>query len=105
MHNILLGCINEHSESILQLFDLESLMFFLAQIDKVAKEKGTQVISHFLHQAEVEKVIKDLQTSVSLTEVQQTQADYICEEIANFGFYYQTYCHFVCSTIYRQVAG
>lgn len=41
VHNILLACINEHSESILQLFDLESLMFFLGQIDKVAKEKGT----------------------------------------------------------------
>jgi hypothetical protein len=41
VHNILLACISEHSESILQLFDLESLMFFLGQIDKVAKEKGT----------------------------------------------------------------
>jgi hypothetical protein len=41
VHNILLGCINEHSESILQLFDLESLIFFIQQIDKVAKEKGT----------------------------------------------------------------
>lgn len=41
VHHILLECISDYNESILQLFDLESLMVFLAQIDSVAKEKGT----------------------------------------------------------------
>ena len=102
MHHILLECISDYSESILQLFDLESLMVFLTQIDSVAKEKGTQVIEHFLHTNNVDQFVNDLVNSVTLTTVQQTQADYLCEEIANFSFYYQTYCHFVCTTIYKQ---
>jgi hypothetical protein len=28
----------------------------------------------------------------------------MCEEIANFSFYYHTYCHFVCTAIYKQVS-
>lgn len=49
IHHVLLECISQYSGSILQLFDLESLLVFLHQIDKVAKEKGTQVIMHFLN--------------------------------------------------------
>ena len=41
IYQVLLECINQYYESILQLFDLESLIVFLRQIDKVAKEKGT----------------------------------------------------------------
>lgn len=68
----------------------------------MAKEKGTQVIEHFLHTNGVDDFVRDIHSSVSLTTVQQTTADYLCEEIANFSFYYQTYCHFVCTTIYKQ---
>ena len=49
IHHVLLECISQYSESILQLFDLDSLMVFLEQIDKFAKEKGTQVIQHFIN--------------------------------------------------------
>jgi len=48
IHQVILECINQYCESILQLFDLNSLLAFLRHIDKVAKEKGTQVIQHFL---------------------------------------------------------
>ena len=44
IHQVLMECIYQYSEQFLQLFDLESLLVFLRQIDKVAKEKGTQVI-------------------------------------------------------------
>ena len=57
MHHCLLACISDHSETILQLFDLESFMIFLSEIDKVAKEKGTQVIEHFKHVNKLDKLI------------------------------------------------
>ena len=41
LHQVILECINQYCESILQLFDLNSLLAFLRHIDKVAKEKGT----------------------------------------------------------------
>lgn len=54
INQVILECINQYAESILQLFDLNSLIAFLRHIDKVAKEKGTQVIQHFLITSSVE---------------------------------------------------
>jgi len=67
VHHCLLACISDHSENILQLFDLESLMVFMKEIDKVAKEKGTQVIEHFKNANKVDSLILDLNNSVSLS--------------------------------------
>lgn len=69
VHHCLLACISDHSETILQLFDLDALTVFLKEIDKVAKEKGTQVIEHFRHANKVDQMVRDLGLSVSLTSV------------------------------------
>ena len=44
MSQIILECIEAHSETILQIFDFNSLLIFLRQLDQLFKEKGTQII-------------------------------------------------------------
>lgn len=86
---MLLECINQYCESILQLFDLESLLVFLRQIDKVAKEKGTQVITHFIMQNELEQKVSELTSAqLPLTDIQQQLCDQLCEEISTFSLVY-----------------
>lgn len=46
---MLIECIEKYSSSILQIFDFESVIEFLKNIDKIAKEKATQVIQHFIN--------------------------------------------------------
>lgn len=87
----------------MQLFDLNSLLAFLRHIDKVAKEKGTQVIQHFLITNNVEQIFAEVTNAdLPLDELKQQQCDYLCEEISNFSFLYQTYNHFICHMVHRQ---
>ena len=103
INQVILECINQYCESILQLFDLNSLIAFLRHIDKVAKEKGTQVIQHFLITNQVEQTFTELiNADLPLDELKQQQCDYLCEEISNFSFLYQTYNHFICHLVHRQ---
>jgi hypothetical protein len=51
---VLIDCIEDYGESILTLFGIDSLIVFLQQIDKVSKEKGMQIIEHFLHNTQLE---------------------------------------------------
>ena len=46
---VLNECIEDYGDSISNLFGIDSLIVFLTQIDLTAKEKGTQIIEHFLH--------------------------------------------------------
>lgn len=73
------------------------MLIFLKLIDKVMKEKGTQIMQHFLHTHEVERCLK---TKKFDTE----KVDYLCEESSNFSYLYHTYSNFVVSLIYRQQA-
>ena len=93
---ILLECVSTYSESILQIFDFEALVCFLKQIDKVMKEKGTQIIYHFLHTYHVDSLLQG--------KLDSSKIDYVCEEVSNFSYLFHTYCNFVASLIYRQQA-
>ena len=108
----MIECIHNYSDSILQLFDLDSLFAFLLQIDKVAKEKGTQVIQHFINSKKLEQVVADVNTatdpstanpysSVPLSDSLETQADYLCEEISNFSYLFRTYYNFISSVVFK----
>ena len=50
----MIDCIEDYGESILTLFGVDSQLMFLSQIDKISKEKGTQIIEHFLHNTELD---------------------------------------------------
>jgi len=52
---VLIECIEDYGESITNLFGLDSLILFLSQIDRHSKEKGTQIIEHFMHNTNLEK--------------------------------------------------
>ena len=41
------------------------------------------------------------QASLPLGELKQQQCDYLCEEISNFSYLYQTYFHFVCHLVHK----
>jgi hypothetical protein len=55
---VLIDCVDDYGESIASLFGLPSLVLFLAQIDKISKEKGIQIIEHFLHNTSLLKIEK-----------------------------------------------
>lgn len=57
---MLIECIEDYGESITNLFGLDSLILFLSQIDRHSKEKGTQIIEHFMHNTNLEKYQTDV---------------------------------------------
>ena len=102
IHTILFECVTDYSENIVQLFDFESLLAFLGQIDQVAKEKGTQVIQHFLNVHQVENLLASVQGRTDLDEIIIDQVNFVCEEISNFSYIHQNYCMFVSNLVSKQ---
>lgn len=49
IQKVFIGCIEKYSRSILQIFDFESVLEFIKNINNIAKEKGTQVVEQFIH--------------------------------------------------------
>lgn len=70
-------------------------MIFIKQVDKVMKQRGTQILQHFLNSHKVEDCVQGDGFD---------KADYLCEEMSNFSYLYMTYYHFIISLIYRQQA-
>ncbi|CDW72213.1 UNKNOWN [Stylonychia lemnae] len=124
VQRILIDCMENYSASIIQLFDFESLMEFVKNIDNLAKEKvinqviqylqGTQLIQHFINQSKLEKFIilsdnflseQGNSSFSSLSEDQEIQLDSICEEIIRFSQYYQTYCIYILQLIQKFTGG
>jgi hypothetical protein len=54
---VLIDAIDSYASSIYQIFDFESVIEFVKNIDQIAKEKATQVIEHFMNQNRVEKYV------------------------------------------------
>eukprot|EP00347_Sterkiella_histriomuscorum_P010672 403375368 len=93
IQRILVDCMENYASSIIQLFDHESLIEFIKNIDKIAKEKATQVIQHFINQSKLEN------------EDQEIQLDQICEEIIRFSQYYQSYVIYIMQLIMKSTSG
>ena len=43
-----------------------------------------------------------INAELPLDELKQQQCNYLCEEISNFSYLYQTYNHYICHLIHRQ---
>jgi len=54
LQRILINCLEDYGESIVSLFGFNHLLMFLKQIDKVSKERGTQIIEHFCVNTEID---------------------------------------------------
>lgn len=104
---ILIACIEDYGESITNLFGIDSLLLFIDQIDKVSKEKGTQIIEHFLHNSQLDHfhnlLSRQHQTDFQLLPDQEFEIDLLCEEICNFSYYYQNYRIYVLNFLYTQL--
>jgi hypothetical protein len=53
----LIEAIENYSPQICQIFDFESVLHFIKNIDGIAKEKATQVLEHFKNQSKIEKFL------------------------------------------------
>jgi len=106
---VLISCIDQYSSKIIQIFDFATLISFLLEIDKIAKEKGALILSHFRNSLKVEKHVRlaesyfhqeTSQNRATSEEIEQ-EVDFICEEISLFSFYYQSFCFYIYSLIFK----
>ena len=70
----------------------------------VAKEKGTQIIQHFLNTHNVDTLMQEVTSTPSDQLDPETLAkiDFVCDEISNFSYLHQTYCYFASNLLARQ---
>ena len=104
LQRILIECIEEYGESIMTLFGLDSLVMFINQIDKVSKEKGTQIIEHFILNCQIENLMSiHLDETQTLSSDQEFEIDLLCDELSNFSYYYQNYRIYILNFLYKQM--
>lgn len=108
LHKILINCIEDYGESIMSLFGIDHLLIFLQQIDKLSKEKGTQIIEHFYVSMEVDRVAAPFMSIGNanykfeeMTPKTEYGVDLLCEEISNFSYYYEKYRIYVLNFLYK----
>lgn len=108
LQKIIIACIEDYGESIMSLFGIDSLLLFLKQIDEVVKQKGIQIIEHFVINAKIEKLYKNYKVNqdggladfTQLNQDQEYELELLCEEIANISYYFETYRYYVLNFLY-----
>ena len=95
----------------MSLFGVDSLLVFLKQIDEIVKQKGMQVIEHLVLNTGLVQLYKSYKINQDeglanfnqLNSDQEYNLELICEEIANFSFYFENYRFYVLNFLYKQI--
>ena len=106
---MLINCVEDYGESILALFGVEYLINFLFQVDQISKEKGEQIIEHFVVSTELDRVAKSYKGADQIGYIwselgdKEYAVDLLCEELANFSYYQENYRVYLLDFLHKSM--